>query len=297
MMDFNIIKRYKLKNNQFSKLFFFHVPKCGGLSIAHSLAVTIPHLRIFGTPYPRPSDYDLNINHLKEKINQANKFYGYELNLRSYCAREIFNKTKKIHKNYQFISGHLPFNEYKKDGSTFTFTVLREPISRQISSFLFHQKVTKQDIPIQEYFEKQISPSNLMTRFFSSYEKPDVNIAINNLKKIDVVVDLNGINNLLGYIISLFKLPNIILTKVNKTKSNRSVTDKELKKIEENNQLDIELFTEAKKLFFNFEDIHKEFEEVDTYSIYSENKIFNHQNKIIFKENNLNTVKDILARA
>ena len=296
-MDFDIIKRYKLENNQFSKLFFFHVPKCGGLSIAHSLAATIPHLRIFGPAFQRSSEFDLNTLLIKEKINQASKFYGYELNLNSYCASEIFKKTKKIHKNYQFISGHLPFNEYKKDSKTFTFSVLREPISRQISNFLFDQEFSKEQISIDEYFIKKISPPNLMTRFFSSYEKPDVNIAINNLKKIDVVVDLNGINNLLGYIISLFKLPNIILTMVNKTKSNRSVTDKELKKIEENNQLDIELFTEAKKLFFNFEDIHKEFEEVDTYSIYSENKIFNHQNKIIFKENNLNTVKDILARA
>ena len=37
-MDYKIIKKYVTKKNIKTNLFFFHVPKCAGLTISHSLS-------------------------------------------------------------------------------------------------------------------------------------------------------------------------------------------------------------------------------------------------------------------
>ena len=292
-MKFDIIKRYKLPNKQFSKLFFFHVPKCGGLSIAHSLGVTIPHLRILGALHDIPNEYN-NLNLVKQRIQNANKSYG--INLDSYLSSEIFQKTKKLHNKYPFISGHIPFNKYEISQDTFVFSVLRDPVSRSISNYLFFKKRVQENFSLNELYEKKFLLPNMMTSFFSSIEEPDINIAIKNIKQINMIVDINQIKDLLGYIISLFKLPNMVLTSINETKSKYELSDKEMILIMDNNKLDIKLYDLAKKLFFDFENIKKDYDCMDAYSIFTENKLFNNSHSLIFKEKDLEFITKTLSK-
>jgi len=292
-MKFDIIKRYKLPNKQFSKLFFFHVPKCGGLSIARSLGVTIPHLRILGALHDIPNEYN-NLNLVKQRIQNANKSYG--INLDSYLSSEIFQKTKKLHNKYPFISGHIPFNKYEISQDTFVFSVLRDPVSRSISNYLFFKKRVQENFSLNELYEKKFLLPNMMTSFFSSIEEPDINIAIKNIKQINMIVDINQIKDLLGYIISLFKLPNMVLTSINETKSKYELSDKEMILIMDNNKLDIKLYDLAKKLFFDFENIKKDYDCMDAYSIFTENKLFNNSHSLIFKEKDLEFITKTLSK-
>ena len=292
-MKFDIIKRYKLPNNKFSKLFFFHVPKCGGLSIARSLGVTIPHLRILGVPHDIPNEYN-NLNLVKQRIQNANKSYG--INLDSYLSSEIFQKTKKLHNKYPFISGHIPFNKYEISQDTFVFSVLRDPVSRSISNYLFFKKRVQENFSLNELYEKKFLLPNMMTSFFSSIEEPDINIAIKNIKQINMTVDINQIKDLLGYIISLFKLPNMVLTSINETKSKYELSDKEMILIMDKNKLDIKLYDLAKKLFFDFENIKKDYDCMDAYSIFTENKLFNNSHSLIFKEKDLEFITKTLSK-
>jgi len=292
-MKFDIIKRYKLPNNKFSKLFFFHVPKCGGLSIARSLGVTIPHLRILGALHDIPNEYN-NLNLVKQRIQNANKSYG--INLDSYLSSEIFQKTKKLHNKYPFISGHIPFNKYEISQDTFVFSVLRDPVSRSISNYLFFKKRVQENFSLNELYEKKFLLPNMMTSFFSSIEEPDINIAIKNIKQINMIVDINQIKDLLGYIISLFKLPNMVLTSINETKSKYELSDKEMILIMDNNKLDIKLYDLAKKLFFDFENIKKDYDFMDIYSLYTKNKLFNNSQSLIFKEKDLEFITKTLSK-
>jgi hypothetical protein len=292
-MKFDIINRYKLVNNQFSKLFFFHVPKCGGLSIAHSLGVAIPHLRILGVPYKMTDEYH-NLNVINQKIQSANKMYG--INLDSYSSFEIFQKTKKLHNKYPFISGHIPFNKYEISKDTFVFSVLRDPVSRSISNYLFFKKKFQENFSLNELYEKKFLLPDCMTSFFSSIEEPDINIAIKNIKQINMTIDINQIKDLLAYIISLFKLPNMVLTKINETKSKYELTDKEMMLIMDKNKLDIKLYDLAKKIFFDFENIKKDYDCMDVYSIYTEKKLFNDTHSLIFKEKDLEFVTKTISK-
>ena len=292
-MKFDIIKRYKLPNNKFSKLFFFHVPKCGGLSIARSLGVTIPHLRILGALHDIPNEYN-NLNLVKQRIQNANKSYG--INLDSYLSSEIFQKTKKLHNKYPFISGHIPFNKYEISQDTFVFSVLRDPVSRSISNYLFFKKRVQENFSLNELYEKKFLLPNRMTSFFSSIEEPDINIAIKNIKQINMIVDINQIKDLLGYIISLFKLPNMVLTSINETKSKYELSDKEMILIMDKNKLDIKLYDLAKKLFFDFESLKKDYDHMDVYSIFTEKKLFNNSHKLIFKEKDLGFITETLTK-
>jgi len=136
----------------------------------------------------------------------------------------------------------------------------------------------------------------MMTSFFSSIEEPDINIAIKNIKQINMTVDINQIKDLLGYIISLFKLPNMVLTSINETKSKYELSDKEMILIMDKNKLDIKLYDLAKKLFFDFENIKKDYDCMDAYSIFTENKLFNNSHSLIFKEKDLEFITKTLSK-
>ena len=294
-MNFELIKRYELKENKSNKkIFFFHVPKCAGLSIANSLGVSLNHFRIPGVPYPRDKEFENNVVFVKKNIDLINK--QFNLNLKHYLSSEIYKHTNDIQKKYSFLSGHLPFKEFHNDGNFFTFTIIRDPIERFISDYKFLLQKTKIDWPLETLIKKNIIQPNLMTSFFSSNKSPDITIAIDNLKKIDIVCGIDKIGMLLGYIISLYELPNIILTKINETKSKKNITDEELKLIIDCNQLDIKFYEEAKKIFFDFDSIEKKEIAFKYFSFYSPYKYFNNKNSLIFHEDKLDFVLNFLQK-
>jgi len=294
-MDFEIINRYKTYHNlKQKKIFFFHVPKCGGLSISHSLSCSIKSFRIDGMSYNSDKDNESTSQLIKEKKLHAEK--NYKINLDSYTAKEIYNKTKDISENYTLISGHLPFKEYKNINERITFTVLREPIARAKSSYLFEMQRNSSINSLEELYDKKIIFPNLMTSFFSSFKNPNVEIAIQNLNKINIVININQIKDLLAYIISCFELPNMILTKINKTKFIKELTAQEETLLAEKNNLDIKFFEQAQKKIFNFDEIEKDEMENELYSLFTVDKLFNNSNSIIFPATHLNEVTDLLKK-
>ena len=69
-MEYKIINRYKIKNAFQNKKggIFFHVPKCGGLSLSHSLGVTLKHFRIKGAQELRDKKFELSSQMIQKKL-------------------------------------------------------------------------------------------------------------------------------------------------------------------------------------------------------------------------------------
>ena len=104
------------------------------------------------------------------------------------------------------------------------------------------------------------------------------------LKKIDLIADLNDIHKLLEYLISIFKLPNMILIKLNETRHVKNLKESELSVIEKYNALDISLFTQAKKSFYNFENVEKKIDKNNYYSLHTGYPFFNGKGSNIFND-------------
>ena len=282
-MEYKIINRYKIKNAFLNKKggIFFHVPKCGGLSLSHSLGVTLKHFRIMGAPALRDKKFEQSSQMIQKKINDLNELYNIKLD--SYNAVDIYKKTKHISETFPFISGHLPFSAYKNINNRLSFTVLRDPISRAKSNYLFFlQNHPDNTYTLEELYLKKILFPNQITSFFSSYNEPNINVSLENLKKIDLIADLNDIHKLLEYLISIFKLPNMILIKLNETRHVKNLKESELSVIEKYNALDISLFAQAKKSFYNFENVEKKIDKNNYYSLYTGYPFFNGKGSNIF---------------
>jgi len=291
-MNFEILTGYKL-NKAFKKdkIFFYHIPKCAGLSFTRALRPLLRSVRIFGWCHSYHPDIISNKNFIanNEKLNPEH----LDINLKIAQAIQAYNSNKSYYENFQFLSGHLPFNFYSNINNRLTLTLMREPISRVISNYQFwiQKGFINKNEDLEKLLDRKILKSNLVTEFFSEENKPNINVALNNIKKIDLVVDVVDINKLLNYLISIFNLPNIILAKENVTQKKIKLKNNQIELLKHYNSLDLELYNQCNEIFFKFDQYENNTERNNDYfSFFSSKKIFNNAESIIFEKENLNFV-------
>lgn len=264
-----------------NKIIFYHLPKSGGTSVSNIfLSLFKKTYRILGS-------------HLKRYYHQSE----YE---------KLLNNINNISKNnYDFICGHINFLESFKD--RFSITTIRDPIDRAISHYnmLAENKVIDKNISLEECYKKEIIPCNPIIQMFNSSNAQEACLkdfhfdkALTNLKKIDLIVNFQNIDQLINYIISSYDLPNILYQRLQKTRVNYFKKTKiNYKIIKKYNELDLEIYKvlTKKNLFFKFVNTANR-RSKDNYFLYSVDYKIEDHNKLIVSKDEFNTFSNFLIK-
>ena len=267
---------YTTNTNIDKPVFYFHIPKCGGTT----LCVIISHLlkkthRSFGPLF---------------KNNDKGGITAFE----NYLSNE-----KAINANHlDFLYGHFPFEIYHrlKEKNFFYFTTIRDPIERCISHYTWgiERGFFSSDENIEELFLQNKLQQNLITNQFSgkflnnNNSIDTIKISIANIKKLDLLVDMENTNHFLNYFISLYDLPNIFFQYQQVQNSKKILSESTVDVIKSFNQLDIELYHELKEqglIFDKFPKKNKSRNKLE-YLYSSPNILLNNKKSTIVDNNN-----------
>ena len=220
------------------KLLFDHIPKCGGATLTAYLE----------RHYPKRKTYTVdgsNASVDKFKNMSESKRYGYDL--------------VKGHLAHQLIDFVHP--------ECLKVTVLREPVDRIVSHYYYakrrsthylHMKINRLEMTLEDYVSSDISGGelrNFYTTHFSGLELEDAeeNPEESIAKAVDVLLkryDVVGfLDNFSPFVEMLRNKVNLIHKyendRVNVTQNRPSLNNVEgstLRKIEQRNQLDIDMY-------------------------------------------------------
>jgi hypothetical protein len=263
------------------KIIYYHQPKSGGTSVSNIfLSLFIKPYRILGTHIKRYYDKS-EYENLLDNVNNISK------------------------NNYDFICGHINFLDFFKD--RFSITTIRDPIDRAISHYnmLFENKVIDENISLETCYKKEIIPSNPIIQMFNSSNSQEACLnglhfdkALTNLKKIDLIVNFQNIDQLINYIISSYDLPNVLYQRLKKTRvTHFKKTKINFNTIKKYNELDLEMYKvlTKKNLYFKFPNTAKK-RSKDNYFLYSiDYKVENH-NKLLVSKDEFNTFSNFLIK-
>lgn len=197
-------------NRIFEKIFFLHIPKCGGVSIGQAIAEKYLSLD------PRNDRGIVNLNApVSRQVIETTEGLNYPYDTDD--DYPILNFREKLLLYYmaqsssRFISGHFLFSNiaYMRFGEKFSFvTVLRDPVKRWISSYFFnrfksdnHMKV-KDDIETHLESHFGISQGYELVKFLGGankegdYTSPKaINRGKENLKLFEIVGFLENMSD------------------------------------------------------------------------------------------------------
>ena len=208
------------------KVFFFHIPKCAGMSIWHAL----------WDQYGQENVLQVGIKDQRLKYEAM---------------------TSEEATQFKAIGGHGWLKIYRdKLGDMedyFKITTLRHPVDRVISAYNFiahlethHQYDVVKQQSIEEFAEKEMP--NMMCRLISG--RPDHEAAIDVLDNwFDAFCYLEDIDELMGKLQQNFGRPARSAQHKNqstKIHTRSDVSDKALKTMEERNLADLKLFEHYK---------------------------------------------------
>ena len=235
---------YNIGKKTDKPLFFYHVPKSGGTTVA----VLLSHLFKSSKRISGP----LFINNSKGGITA---FENYN---------NLKNSNKLNLKKHDFLFGHLSFeiNHFLKEIFS-TFTIIREPISRSLSHYkwLISRNLCSTNDDVQKLFNENKLPKNNITNQFSGCGQSNQNQenaveqAFSNIKNdIDMTVNFEDIMKFLKLIISIYDLPNLFFQNQQVNNKKINIDKKTLEIIHNNNELDLLLYSKLLKenIFYKF---------------------------------------------
>jgi len=128
------------------RIFFFHIAKCGGTSIANAIVKSFKPWRAgnCGTV--------VVLDENAARFAERHSVHGYRL-----CRRDLLNYTMSL-PEIKCISGHFQYSNAAHDAyrDQWSFvTMLREPVSRWLSHYRWDSTLGKINMPLEEFVNTQ----------------------------------------------------------------------------------------------------------------------------------------------
>lgn len=233
------------KNTEDKSMIFLHVPKAAGTTLH----------QIIERQYKSNAIFSLNVETNEEFINEFTKL------------------SESQRKNIRVLKGHMNFGLHKFLPQPFPYiTMVRDPVERIISHYYYilrnpthylYNEVTSRNMSLKDYVCSEISIEldNDQTRLLAGRHKTDVgfgkcssNVLETAKKNIEEHFAVVGISEKFDETLILlkklfgWKLPFYIKANVTTNRLlKKEIAEDTLKVIEKHNELDIELYTYAKK--------------------------------------------------
>ena len=269
----------KIKFNK--PIFFYHVPKCAGTT----LAVLISHL----------FQKTQRLNGPLFKNNDKGGSTAYENFLKS---ENLINSSQ-----LQYLYGHLPFEIHNKLKNKYLFlTIVREPVQRCVSHYAWaiSRRFCSITEDINDLFENNKIPQNAIVNQFSGIglsnpnSDESINLALHNLlNKIDILIDVEDLFKLLNLIISSYDLPNLFFQSQQVNYNKIKISEETIEKIKKHNRNDIILYSKLLKrnLIKNYS--IKNFEERNTniYLYSSPELLVNKKKTLLLSEHKIKAIE------
>ena len=232
-------------------LIFLHIPKAAGTTLH----------QVLEWQYPRRSIFTVDGAHVQESI------------------QELKNLPEFKRARLRCVKGHLPFGLHHHLPRPATYiTVLRDPIDRIISHYYFvlqtpkhylYRNIVSQKMTLEQYVRSGLSPEldNGQVRFLCGnprvdavsgrdpVSREDLLSAKKNLKECFIGVGLSErFDETVLMFSKLLDWKHVYYAKENvtgKRSSKPTISKSVIQAIEENNDLDMELYKYAKGMFFD----------------------------------------------
>lgn len=236
------------------KVVFFHIPKCGGSSLANALSRCFPSKKCFNVKPLKTRKFGAIIWEDFENQEGYNKeaFYQYyTFKFREYIL------LYALACGYDFITGHILFSEhaythFKQHGYVF-LTMVRDPVQRLISQYRFS---AMDNCSFDEYLDSESvkQQGNILVRYFSGHpdkEKwagdAELIQAIENIDKFDMIAILEYLDLFKIQVQERFKLTLTIPHLNQNTRPAFAITNNQKTKIVNLCEPDIILYREVLK--------------------------------------------------
>lgn len=196
------------------KIFFLHVPKCGGTSLDDALAKKFKKSQVFRLNSSASGNAAVKYYSISDITNDD---YYHVLKFRESILFYAMSQER-----IRYVSGHYAFNReaYEAFHEQFAYiTIVREPTRRYISHYFYNrykeEKHCSHNMDLEEFLAS--TQGNALgteyVKFFGglredyNYRSRDaINTAKSNLRKFDIVGRLEDMNNLYLQLEKLFKI-------------------------------------------------------------------------------------------